>query len=489
MDHILKNIAIRVWIAFAAGGLASLGLLAVLGSPLDPSVSLVVAAVLTVLAFLGSGWMLNRIASLRLQDYLREATSLERTARTGEAAEAFRKATLVFDSFMVSPLARRRLGRELAGRIARFHIARAVRSTEADAFITSYLGSYPDDAEVAEHWLQNTRLGAGADPDNLALADRIAAAQPENLTIHSLIADTYLAKRRTDYTALQTYKRLLQESNHSQGPAISRLADLFLQEGRSDEWALEVYLKAYTQDPARTDCLKGLAACQEQIRESERNEPLLTASREVLRKVDRDTIRQWQASFQQGTLPPSAPEPARANSLQVFASMLVRGFLHGFPRAAAASYSLVSSWLGAIGNYWRESQRARQVARWAAVIVFAAVVVVSGIRTVIYILETKEPPEAPSTSDQAEPQMATSGRYTVQVASFRNQPQAIDLAKRIQQQGYPAYWGESRSSEEDVWYYVRISRFEDKQDAKKFAEELKSKRIIDDFYIANYKEP
>ncbi|MEJ2109314.1 MAG: hypothetical protein P8Z37_05265 [Acidobacteriota bacterium] len=102
MVHDLKNITIRLWIAVAAGGLVALGLLAVLGSPLKPAFNLTVAAVLTMLAFLGSGWTFNRIASSRIQDCLREATSRERTANIGEAAEAFRKAIMIFDSFMVS---------------------------------------------------------------------------------------------------------------------------------------------------------------------------------------------------------------------------------------------------------------------------------------------------------------------------------------------------------------------------------------------------
>jgi len=489
MVHVLKNLSIRLWISVAAGGLATLGLLAMLGSPLEPAFNLFIAATLTILAYLSCGWILNRIVLLKLQDCLREATSRERTARVGEAAEAFRKAIILFDSFMVSPLLRRRMGRELSGRVARFHIARAVRSQEAETFITSYLWAYPNDAEVADYWLQHTRLGENADPEHLGLADRIAAAQPENLEIHSLIANTYLARRRTDYTALQVYKKLLQESSHTQGPTVEKLAELFLREARSDEWALEVYLKAHTQDPAQTDYLKGLAACLGQIRQSERNESLLMTSREVLHNVDQDTILKWQASFRQMATPSELKEPSRTLHLRAFFYGFARNLLKSLARATEAIFMFFSSWIETTGNYWRESHHARQIVRWAAVLVFAAIVVVSAISTIYYIRETKEPPETASAPAKPKPQMATSGRYTVQVASFRNSPQAISFADRLQQLGYPAYWGESSISPENVWFFVRISRFEVKQKAKEFAEELKSKDIIDDFYITNYKEP
>jgi hypothetical protein len=489
MVHVLKNMSVRLWISAAAGGLATLGLLALLGSPLKLSFNLTATAVLMALAYLGSGWILNRIASLKLQDCLREATSRERTARVGEAADALHKAVVVFDSFMVSPLLRRRMGRELSGRMARFHIARAVKSPEAEAFIASYLWSYPDDAEVAEFWLEHARPGITANQEHLALVDRLAAAQPENTAVLILIAKSYLARRRTDYSALQVYKNLLREPAPFHGPEVEELADLFLQEARSDEWALEVYLKAHIRDSKRVDYLKGLAACLGQIPHSDRNEPLLASSREALSNIDRNTILQWQASFGQLAAPVSRQEETRAQEPGQVLLRVARNTLKSLPKGAGAGFRILLSSFDAAANFWKESRNARHAARWTAVILFAVIVVVSAISTFRYISETRETPEetAPAAS-KPKPQMATSGRYTLQVASFRDRPKAEAFADRLQKLGYAAYCGESRTSEEDVWYYVRISRFEDKQEARKFADDLKSKGIIDDYYIANFTE-
>lgn len=488
MVHVLKNITIRLWIAATAGGLAALGLLALLGSPLDAAFNLTVASILIILAFLGSGWIFNRITSQRIQDCYREAASRERTARIGEAAEAFRKAVILFDSFMASPLFRRRTGRELAGRIARFHIARSVRYSDAERFVTSYLWAHPDDAEVAEYWLQHTRLGDGADPDHLALTDRIAAAQDQDPTILSLIAQIYLARNRTDYTALQIYKRLIQDSNHIQEQAIVHLADLFFGEGRADEWALEVYLKASRRAPDRFEYLQGLAACLEQIRTTERNESLIKESSEAISAFDPDTIRKWRETFRRPATPSAPREPELSERVLAFTSGLARRMLHGIVHTTGKAASFISQWGRIIVRSWRESARTRYMAKWAAVSLFAAVVFISGIRTVIYISETKESPESVVPPPQ-KPQIAASGRYTIQAASFRNQAQAISYSDRLQNMGLPAYWGESRTTGKDVWYYVRISRFEGKQEAKEYGEDLKNKGIIDDFYVANYKAP
>ena len=489
MVHALKNIAIRLWIAVLIGGMATLGLLAILGSPLEVGFNLTVAAVLTILAFLGCGWIFNRISALRLQDYLREATSKERTVRIGEAAEAFRRAVILFDSFMVSPLFRRRMGQDLAARIARFHIARSIRYPEAAAFVTSYLWEHPEDVEVAEFWLQHTQPGDGADPDHLALADRIAAAQPQNLTIQSLIVQNYLARDRTDYIALQTYNRLLQEPDHIQAHTVLRMADLFVKEGRADEWALEVYLKALKQDPNQTEYLMGLAACLEQTRETARNESLIAASRETLSRIDADTIQQWRTTFGAAATPSLQEKPSlTAGPLHLVWEFIQRVF-QAMAHAGGSAATILAKWGMALGKSWRESERTRHIAKWSAVIAFAAIVIISGISTIIYISETKESPEAVSIPGAKPPEMATSGRYTIQIASFRNREQAIGLSDRMKTLGFPAYWGESRISDDNVWYYVRISRFEEKQEAKEFGDDLKSRGIIDDFYVANYKAP
>ncbi|MBN2241676.1 MAG: SPOR domain-containing protein [Acidobacteria bacterium] len=488
MVHALKNITIRLWIALAAGGLATLGLLALFGSPLGAALNLSVALVLITLAFVGCGWLFNRIAAQRLQDCYREAASRERTARIGEAAETFRRAVVLFDSFLVSPMFRRRAGRDLAGRIARFHIARSVRNPDSENFVTSYLWAHPDDGEVAEYWLQHARLGDRADPDHLALADRIAAAQTQNPAILSLMAQTYLARNRTDYTALQIYKKLLRESGHIQAKVLLRLADLFVQEGRADDWALEAYLKAVRRAPDRTEYLQGLAACLRQIRTTERNESLVEEAGQVLGAFDADTIRRWQDLFSRAATPSASEEPSLTERLL----LTVPGLLRRGSRVAAentvTAAAIAARWGRHIGKSWKESARTRQTARWAAVSVFAAVVFISGIRTIIYISETKESPES-APSPAKTPPITASGRYTVQVASFRNRPQAIGFSDRLQKMGLQAYWGESRITDDNIWYYVRISRFEGKLEAKEFGENLKSKGIIDDFYVANYKAP
>ncbi|HSW38911.1 MAG TPA: SPOR domain-containing protein [Acidobacteriota bacterium] len=489
MIHALKNIAVRIWVSAAAGGLAALGLLTILGSPLQPAFNLGVAAVLIVLVFFSCGWLLNRFAAMRLEDCLGEATSRERSARPREAVEALNRAVILFDSFMLSPLFRRRMAEKLAGRIARFYMARAVRNPDAEAFVASYLWSNPADGEVAEYWLQHADLGAGADPEHPALADRIAAAQPRNRTIAGMMAPIYLANRRTDYLALHIYRQLLQEPGDLHAPMALRVADLFIGEGRADEQALEVYLQALRLDPDQTGYYKGLAACLAGIRETGRNAPLMAAARDILAVMDQDDVRQWQ--MPSARTPVSSASEKRILAIKTWKHILslTRIRLGDIARAAAAAASCVSGWGRDTGKAWRASAGTLHIGRWAAVITFAVVVIISAVSTVIYIRDTRESPEAVSAPEKQQPRMAATGRYTIQVASFRDRQRAMSFSDRMMELGYPAYWGQSRSSTENIWYYVRVSRFEDIAEAREFGELLKSRGVIDDFYVANYTAP
>jgi hypothetical protein len=483
MVYVLKNISIRIWIAVTAGGLATLGLLAAMGFPIAPGYCLFTALLFIALAYLGSGWALDRFVFFRIQDCLKDAAAQECATHIGEAEASFRKAVVLFDSFMVSPFLRRRLAPDLAGRIAHFHMASAAKHPEAEIFAKSYLWTHPEDAEIARHWLQNALLAENASPEDLALADRIAAAQRDNPAIQDLMVQVYLAWRRTDYAALQTYQRSLHEPGSHADETICRLADLFVQEGRADEWALEAYLEAYRRAPDQSDYLAGLSACLERIPETEMNANLLAASRQALRPIDSETIRKRQASFHQ-TAAPVVAEDAQIKMrvhqhIQAIAYTVGR-IITGVVESGAAA---LAGWSKASIDFCRRSENTRRGARWMAGAAVAVIAIILAIGIGLHIYGTRTPP-APDSTPQ--PRMATSGRYTIQIASFSGQDHAVELADKLKRLGYPAYWGESRISNEKTWYFVRISRFESKEAAKDFGESLKSNGVIDHFYVANY---
>ena len=86
------------------------------------------------------------------------------------------------------------------------------------------------------------------------------------------------------------------------------------------------------------------------------------------------------------------------------------------------------------------------------------------------------------------PQEAISDPFTLQVAAYLNPQHAKKFVEHLKKQGLDAYWTEAVRGQKR-WYQVRLSHFADKKSARDFGEELKSRKIIEDYYVANYRRP
>jgi cell division protein FtsN len=76
----------------------------------------------------------------------------------------------------------------------------------------------------------------------------------------------------------------------------------------------------------------------------------------------------------------------------------------------------------------------------------------------------------------------------LQVAAYLKPVYAKKFVENLKKQGLDAYWREAISANKK-WYQVRVSHFADKKSARSFGESLKSKGIIDDYYVANFIAP
>ena len=106
------------------------------------------------------------------------------------------------------------------------------------------------------------------------------------MTLQRLLARFYLAGHRTDFPALQTYRHVLNGDISAATDIVNHLATLFIKEGRTDDWALQVYLHAFEHGGERPQLLKGIAACVHWIQETKRTRPALQESRRLLESFD-----------------------------------------------------------------------------------------------------------------------------------------------------------------------------------------------------------
>jgi hypothetical protein len=244
MHSFLKHIAARLWLTVLLGGAASLWALPSFQDQIGLAWTLLPVMFIMVVAFFLIGWISNRWGLSTVQHLIHEAGIFERDGMAAEAENRFQRALAVFDSFLISPAAKKQKAVPLRARIARFYLARASKSDAAERFLVSYLHTNPRDEEVAEGWIEHVDNRGGLREEHQELAYLIGHAQPQNKTIQAILARYYLMLERTDFPALQTYRRALRATEKVSADFLNDLAALFLQERRADEWALEIYLKA-----------------------------------------------------------------------------------------------------------------------------------------------------------------------------------------------------------------------------------------------------
>ncbi len=77
-----------------------------------------------------------------------------------------------------------------------------------------------------------------------------------------------------------------------------------------------------------------------------------------------------------------------------------------------------------------------------------------------------------------------SGKYTVQIASYKQQEDAMKLAQRLQSKGYEAYIIQAKVPSKGTWHRVRIGSYPTKTEAKNYGSNLaKNEPLIDSMFV------
>jgi hypothetical protein len=485
MIYLFRHLAARIWFSLLLGGLASLWILPAIQSRIGLEWTLLPVAAIFGLVFLGIGWGLNHWGINSVKHLIGEAGSFERDGMHPEAKEAFHNAARVLDSFLISPFVKHKQSADLAARMARFYLARAQKSPDSEVFLVSYLHAHPEDEEVAENWLNQIETRGGLREEHQELAFRLGSVQPQNKKIQLALARFYLLLERTDFQALQTYRRVFEgEDRHLPPEFVDDLARLFLMERRADEWALRVYLEAVERGGERSELLKGIAACVRLTVPTEWNKSLLKRAHAYLQGLGEVELEAMSTGFK-----PPAPEttPAKRHLIMEIGSFLhdlKRAVIKGFVGGVAASIFRAIGQVQFLIQLIRHSRKIRRAAAAGVLAALAAGIALLLINTMGHLMKTDK-----TVSPKPEPAvMVVTDPFTIQVAAYLKPEYAYSLVTQLKKKGFDAYWTKAVSAEKK-WYQVRVSHFPDKQSAREYGESLKTKGIIEDFYVANYRRP
>ena len=488
MIHRLKHISVRTGLAVLSGETVSLLLLRTFPPVTNPAWAIAVMLLLIILAFLLMGWLFNRIGLALIKPLLHEAGIWERGRDTRRAEAVYLKAMATCDSFLISPQVKKRMLDRITGKIVHFYLARPQKDQSSSAFLFSYLMNHPQDAEVAENWLQHTGSLEIHNREHNELAIRIGNAQPENTTIQHALARFFLAEKRTDFPALQTYRRILENKNGQDvGSIAAELADLFLKQGRADELSLKVYLKALKQKNNRQQLVRGIAACVHWVRRTDRTAPLLQYARQLLTRNGISITEDMLDGFNP---PVTRPAPQKTAAFKNAGSLTI-GFIQRIYKTVRQTVSLsarkAAGRAKTILAFIRSSEKTKSYLKYAALSVVTIGVIISVINTVTHLIPTHTG-IGPGNTPEVVPVPVVTDPFTLQVAAYLKPGHAAKYETFLKKQGLDAYTIVVEGSGK-TWYQVRISHFPDKKSAKTCGSSLKARKIIDDFYIANYERP
>lgn len=481
MIHFVKHFAFRVWATFLLGGLLSITILSVWQPPMESGWLITPAAAVFSLMFFLIGWISNRLGMFQIERLREEAAVWERTGLSAEAEAVFQKALALYDSFLLSPRLKKKSASALIAQMARFYLARADNNHHTEAFILTYLAAHPDDGEVAENWLQQIDSRRLLEKKYQDIACQIGNALPDNIPVQQLLANLYVSERRTDFPAQQVYRRALSGKGMAAADIIRELAVIFMDEGRADEKALDVYLKAFQMDGSNEQLIKGIAACVRWVPQTEKTAGLLQKARHILDGIGDVQFKQMRTGF----IPPPQPAPSRKESMGRHILYAAYTILRRFINALLFLIGLLATGsfriIGRLIDSVKTSKKTRMLLKWSGVSIFAVGMIVLIVNTFGYFVKTEM-------SDKKQQQVVESvvtDPYTLQVAAYLKPEHAKQYVATLKKLNIDAYWTETAGNNKN-WYQVRVSHFPDKKSAIAYGEALKSKGIIDDFFVANY---
>lgn len=484
MVYTLRHLVFRIWATVLVGGFLSLLILSALHSHIGLEWTLLPVVGILMMIFMVIGWLSNRVGMSSVERLIEEATAWERAGGLREAEGAFRKAVAVFDSFLLSPLVKRRESAYLAARLARFYLARADKNHDSEAFIISYLQSHPEDEAVAENWLQQVESQGELRKEHYELASCIGDAQPKNIIVQHLLARFYLDAHRTDFPALQTYRLVLDGDSAAATDIVDDLAALFIREGRAGEWALRIYLQAFRCGGEKSRLMRGIAACVHWIQESERTRHLLQEARGLLVSFDKASLEKMRAGFNPPGVEPIVHKVPRKFKVGSALWKLCKWVGVALFRFMGSALGIIIEQAKDLIQFIKNSRRAQLIIEWSMMAVLVVGVVILVINTAGHLARTKK--AMPEKKELTE--VVVTDPFTIQVAAYLKPEDAQRYVRYLKKRGLEAYWTK-RIGTKKTYYQVRVSHFADKASARAHGASLKERGIIDDFYVANYERP
>lgn len=479
MNALLKNITARLWLTALAGGLICLILLPAWEHLFGLRWMILPAVVILSATFASAGWVMNRLGIAFARRQVHEATAWERSGMTREAENGFQHAAALFDGFWLSPLFRRKKAPWLYGVLAKFHLSQFPGAPHTRSLAAGYLRHYPQDRIVAESWLEGLVSRKQFSDEEHAAAACVGEALGHHPAIQQLLMQFFLAGGRMDFDAQMIYRQAWKAQQPLETRQVHELARLLLRESMINPWTFQVYLKAYQEGMA--DALAGVAAGLHLVPLGEEGRKDLATARQLVAGLDAEKIQRLGAGFK-------APEEEPIRGATGGSARLGKPLASRVVESVESVLSSVIKGLRdalASGRGWLAGLKPRYVLYGLGI--FGA----CGL--VMWMVLSGRPSKAPTSAPERESggkvsvenKVVITDPFTIQVAAYLSARDAQKVVDQLAGQKLDAFWTQATGANR-TWYQVKVSHFPTRKAAQRYGLDLKSRGLIDDFFVSNY---
>ncbi|MGD9223735.1 MAG: SPOR domain-containing protein, partial [Desulfobacteraceae bacterium] len=371
----------------------------------------------------------------------------------------------------LSPVLRRGKFQWFSGLVARFYLGQHSDSAFVRMMISTHLKSFPGDNAVAEPWLEKLLVYESHLPQENEAAARVSASLAEHRRVQRLLMHYYMANGRTDFDALQTYRRVWNDETPLAKDTLLGLARLLRNGYILNHWALQVYMLAF--DNGDQQAVEGIFAAVKWLPATEESRPLLKDAKKVIAGLDRHDPGSLDPNFKpvQQRPVPDDKSRLRHDPGPEFKRALIRIFTSAWAKGA--------QWAKWFTGTFR-NKRLRRALPGGVVVV--ALVVAAMVGRHFFSRPNEDPITAKTVVAE---KISITDPFTIQVAAYLKPEDAQRFVDQLVKNGLDAFWTQARSAKR-TWYQVKVSHFADRNGAQRYGQELKSNGLIDDFYVANY---
>jgi hypothetical protein len=467
VNALFRHLAARLWVSALTGGLLCLGILPWFQGTLGLQWLMLAAIFIVCACVVVTGSLMNFAGMHFLRRQVKEAGVWEQVGMTNEAQTAYSRVLGQFDSFWFTPLQRRKQMPWVAGKLARFYLGRSARTPHARLWMAHYFSRFPQDDTVAELWLEQLLLYQTHSSREHQAVALVGRALHRNRAIQRRLMEFYLSCGRIDFNALMTYRKVWKAQQPLPAESLRKLSRLLVEAAVLNCWAFRVYIEAFKA--GESIALEGIAAGLRWLPRDSEHQTVFDEAAKIAANQDQTRCEKQILRFKPSEIdaPPKGSHQSLHRGLSAIASIA---------SVAANKLFRVVCGLTATAGRW-----VLQPKFWATLLVpiVAALVWVAG-KSFLDRQDAVAPipveiGEAPVHSDP----------FTIQVAAYLRPGDAQRFVDQLVNKGLDAFWTKAASANR-TWYQVKVSHFATKAAARAYGENLKSKGLIDDFYVANY---